>query len=252
MKKLIRGIVDFRKKVLPSYREMFKKLAIEQRPDTLFIACSDSRVVPNLFASSDPGDLFVIRNVGNLISPCGKDGVVSDISEAAAIEFSLSQLPVKDIIVCGHSECGAMQAVLHGRDKVQSLPLRSWLRHGDPALKSLKEGKTLNAKLSDSNQLSQLNVLQQLENLKTYKIVSDRLAEGTLRLHAWWFDIARADVYAFDPDEGCFVHIDEEHAKKLYEVEDLWETAAACGSKCRDHRPRVRRQDSDSISVGLT
>lgn len=109
MKKLIRGIIDFRKNMRPSCKETFAQLALGQRPDTLFIACSDSRVVPNLFASSDPGDLFVIRNVGNFIPPCGEQGrSASDESEAAAIEFALLTLPVTEIIVCGHSECGAM------------------------------------------------------------------------------------------------------------------------------------------------
>src|SRR3954463_6334170 len=116
MKKLIEGIVEFRRKVRPEYRETFARLALGQAPDTLFIACSDSRVVPNTFASADPGDLFVIRNVGNLIAPAGEDGLSqSDESEAAAIEFALETLNASDIIVCGHSECGAMQAVLHGR-----------------------------------------------------------------------------------------------------------------------------------------
>src|SRR2546430_16686177 len=106
MKKLIQGIVEFRHKVRPDYRETFAHLALGQAPDTLFIACSDSRVVPNAFASADPGDLFVIRNVGNLIAPADGTGVsVSDESEAAAIEFAVLTLKVRDVIVCGHSEC---------------------------------------------------------------------------------------------------------------------------------------------------
>src|ERR1039458_7741616 len=101
MKKLIRGIVEFRKKGQKNYRESFGKLATRQSPDALFIACSDSRVVPNTFASTNPGDLFVLRNPGNLIPPCGKQGISSsDESEAAAIEFSVVNLNVSDIIVC--------------------------------------------------------------------------------------------------------------------------------------------------------
>src|SRR5436190_3831044 len=112
MKKLIQGIVEFRQNVRPDYRDRFARLALGQAPDTLFIACSDSRVVPNLFASADPGDLFVIRNVGNLVAPAGSDGISpSDASGAAAIEFSLINLAVTDIVVCGHSECGAMHAL---------------------------------------------------------------------------------------------------------------------------------------------
>src|SRR5687768_8428317 len=116
MKKLIQGIVEFRRNMRTGYREVFAKLALGQAPDALLVACSDSRVVPNLFASADPGDLFVIRNVGNFVPPGGDGRSRNDSSEAAAIEFALSKLQVADIIVCGHSECGAMQALLAGRD----------------------------------------------------------------------------------------------------------------------------------------
>src|SRR3984885_10816693 len=121
MKKLVNGIVEFRKNLLPEYRQKFAKLAVEQKPDALFICCSDSRVAPNVFASTNPGDLFVIRNVGNIIPPCaGSDGhSVADESEAAAIEFAIKNLNVSDIIVCGHSECGAMQALIKGREKIK-------------------------------------------------------------------------------------------------------------------------------------
>src|ERR1700684_1008179 len=113
MRKLVKGIVEFRQKRLPSYREKFALLALGQRPDTLFIACSDSRVVPNLFASTEPGDLFVIRNVGNLIPPYQPDSKALG-SEAAAIQFGLSSLPITEVIVCGHSECGAIGALSKG------------------------------------------------------------------------------------------------------------------------------------------
>ena len=113
MQKLVSGIVEFRRSTQESYREAFGKLAVGQFPDALFIACSDSRVVPNTFASTDPGDLFVVRNVGNLIPPCDVQGHSSaDESEAAAIEFAIQNLSVKNIIVCGHSECGAMGALI--------------------------------------------------------------------------------------------------------------------------------------------
>lgn len=216
MKKLIKGIVEFRRNVQPGYRESFARLALGQAPDTLFIACSDSRVVPNTFASADPGDLFVIRNVGNLISPAGGDGVsTSDESEAAAIEFAISKLGVTDIIVCGHSECGAMQAVIGGRDQVQPVHLRSWLRHAETALKDLKSGKTLDKKLEPHNQLSQLNVLSQLDHLRTYPIVEERIESKRLRLHGWWFELKQADVYAYEEEAGRFQLIDDAHAADL-------------------------------------
>src|SRR5579862_9640960 len=116
MKKLIQGIVDFRSNLTEEGRALFAKLALGQKPDALFIACSDSRVVPNLFASTNPGDLFVLRNIGNLVPPASSSP--QDTSAVAAIEFSIFSLKVSDIIVCGHSECGAMQALAHGSDPV--------------------------------------------------------------------------------------------------------------------------------------
>lgn len=216
MKKLLRGIVDFRKNVRPSCKDTFARLALGQRPDTLFIACSDSRVVPNLFASSDPGDLFVIRNVGNLIPPCQEQDPASECdSEAAAIEFALQSLPVTEIIVCGHSECGAMDSLASARAQAQVPAIQRWLRHGEGSLRQLEAGNRLGAHLERHNRLSQLNVLEQLEHLKTYPIVRERLNEGRLQLHGWWFDIKEADVYEYEDGEGCFRLIDESFAGVL-------------------------------------
>lgn len=216
MKKFIRGIVDFRKNVRPSFKATFAKLALGQRPDTLFIACSDSRVVPNLFASTDPGDLFVVRNVGNLIPPCDKNGIsTGDVSEAAAIEFALLNLPVSEVIVCGHSECGAMTAIVKGQEVKDAPNLNSWLRHGKSSLEKFKAGSPIGSQLEAHNQLSQLNVLEQIEHLRTYPVVAERENNGTIRLHGWWFDIKEADVYEYDKEEGRFNLIDEAYARIL-------------------------------------
>jgi carbonic anhydrase len=216
MQKLISGIVEFRRNTQASYREAFGRLATGQSPDTLFIACSDSRVVPNTFASTEPGDLFVIRNVGNLVPSCDLHGVsTSDESEAAAIEFSIQNLTVKNIIVCGHSECGAMHALVRGRRLVRMPNLRSWLRHGELAVDLLKAGKAPDLSLSVPNQLSQLNTLLQIENIKSYPIVQKRIEDGTLAVHAWWFDIAKADVYAYLEPENKFFIIDEANAARV-------------------------------------
>ena len=217
MEKLIRGIVDFRKNIRPSYKETFARLALGQRPDTLFIACSDSRVVPNFFASSNPGDLFVIRNVGNLIPPCGADGFSSaDESEAAAIEFSLLNLPITDVIVCGHSECGAMAQIASGKPLGNAPNLKNWLRHGEKGFTKLNAGKSkLGGHLELHNQLSQINVLEQIEHLKSYPIVSERFNQGRLRLHGWWFDIKEAEVCNYDAKQAKFRVIDDEYVKSL-------------------------------------
>ena len=216
MKKLINGIVNFREKLKPSYREKFAQLALGQSPDALFIGCSDSRVAVNVFASTDPGDLFVVRNVGNMVPPCDKAGVsTADGSEAAAIEFALSALKVSHIIVCGHSECGAMQALSAGRKNVKSDNLRSWLRHGEAGLKDLIKRPYFAKQLSKHNRLSQLNVLRQIENLKTYPLIKERLRAGTLNLHGWWFELGRADVYAYEPSEEKFVLFNRRQALKI-------------------------------------
>jgi carbonic anhydrase len=216
VKKLIRGIVEFRRNVRAEYRERFAHLALGQAPDTLFIACSDSRVVPNVFASADPGDLFVIRNVGNFIAPADQGGLfMRDGSEGAAIEFSIQKLAVQDIIVCGHSECGAMQAVLEGAVSGKSPHLRSWLRHASDALSRHKAGEAPDPTLAPHNRLSQLNAVSQCEHLLTYPAVKDAVVAGRLRLHAWWFDLAHADVYVYDEPQGRFILIDETSAQIL-------------------------------------
>lgn len=221
MQKLIRGILDFRKNVLPSRRDLFSRLAHGQAPDALLITCSDSRVAPNWFASTDPGDLFVVRNIGNLVPPCDARGQSStDTSVAAAIEFSQANLAVRDIIVCGHSGCGAMHAIAHG---VENLPkasgLRTWLANAERSLLCCSPGLQSHTGLSPEDVLSQKNVLQQVENLKTYPVIRDRLARGEVKLHAWWFNIAEAGVYTYDPRLGHFVLIDEARVQKLSEKE---------------------------------
>jgi carbonic anhydrase len=223
MKKLIQGIVKFRRNMLPGYRETFAHLALGQAPDALFIGCSDSRVAVNVFASTDPGDLFVLRNVGNIVPAFNQNSQnTTDESEAVAIEFSLNVLNVSNIIVCGHSECGAMQALVAGRDKIEVPKLKAWLRHGDEALEHLKMllsegGAHSMSHLAQHNQLSQLNVLKQLEHVKSYPVVQERLKSGKLTLHAWWFELSRADVYAYEESAGQFVIIDEDEATRILE-----------------------------------
>nr|WP_242589677.1 carbonic anhydrase [Corallococcus macrosporus] len=210
-------MLDFRRHTLPSYRATFARLAKGQSPDCLFISCSDSRVVPNLLVSTDPGDLFTVRNVGNLVPPAANDGhSAGDRGEAAAIEFSLGFLPIEDVVVCGHSSCGAMKAILAGGNVDGAPNLEKWLAHGAPSLKTLKESNSqVGVGLPDADRLAQLNVLEQLEHLKTYPIVRERLAAGTLRLHGWWFDIGAAQVHAYRADLGRFVPIDETEGERL-------------------------------------
>lgn len=211
MQKLLNGIVDFHRRMRPSYRDTFARLALGQAPDCLFVACSDSRVVPNLFASTDPGDLFVVRNVGNLVPPGDASGRAMEdgAAPAAAVEFATLVLGVHDVVVCGHSECGAMKAVLAHASPERAVNLAHWLEIASPSARRLAAHPEFGAPLPMHDRLSQVNVLQQIDHLRTYPIVREREAAGSLRLHAWWFDIARAEVDTFAPEEGRFVSLVE-------------------------------------------
>jgi carbonic anhydrase len=221
MKKLINGLLDFQRHSLPPYRATFARLANGQSPDCLFITCADSRVVPNLLVSMDPGDLFVIRNVGNMVAPSDAQGQsMGDRSEAAALEYSLLHLPVVDVVVCGHSGCGAMKALMSGAVDQRAPNLGQWLDLGQSARRSLERGSWVGEGLSPTDKLSQLNVLQQIEHLRTYPLVRERLAAGTLRLHGWWFDIGNAQVHAYRPARERFVPIDEQEGEKM--LAELW------------------------------
>jgi len=214
MRELILGIVDFREQHLPMLAERFRALAAGQSPDTLFVTCADSRVDPNLLLSSDPGDLFTMRNVGNLIPPATADGVsTGDLSEASAIEYAVSVLKVGNIVVCGHSGCGAMKAVLDP-DRMAGAPnLGRWLYHADSAAFRLAQDGPLDALRPPDDQLSQHNVLSQLDHLMTYPIVREQVAKGLLQLIGWWFDIATGEMHAWRARDRRFVLIDRAFAE---------------------------------------
>jgi carbonic anhydrase len=216
MRKLIMGIVDFRERLLPQYARRFRGLALTQSPDALFITCSDSRVVPDLLASTHPGELFTMRNVGNLVPPAMADGLsTGDLSEASAIEYSLLVLKVASIVVCGHSECGAMKAVLARNPKLQAPNLDRWLYNAGTAAVRLDHEGALDASLKRHDQLSQLNVLVQLEHLMSYPIVREKVAAGTLHLNGWWFDIASGTMHVYERSSRSFEVIDRKVAERL-------------------------------------
>jgi carbonic anhydrase len=208
MRKLLQGIVDFRARKRDGVLDTFARLALGQSPDVLMIACADSRVVPNLFASTDPGDLFVVRNVGNLVP-------ADSPSENAAVEFAVRNLKVNHIIVCGHSNCGAMHALLDPPKGGVPPRLSSWLDHARGTLERLGAGEATDARLNRFDRLSQLNVLEQLRNLAGNPAVAEAIRMRRLRLHGWWFEIGTADVYSYDEAGERFVLIDAAYAGRL-------------------------------------
>lgn len=209
MQKLIAGLHKFQKNELGRYQELFHRLSRDgQSPHTLFITCSDSRVLAELITQSQPGDLFVVKNVGNIVPPADlKD--YSD-STAAAIEFAIETLSVEDVVVCGHSLCGAMITLISGLSEDKAMPhLRKWLEIATP-VKQLIERDYQH--LTDFDEritaAAQENVLFALENLRSYSSVAIRLAAGTLRLHGWFFKIATAEMFTYNPFTQQFQPID--------------------------------------------
>ena len=201
MKKLIKGIMEFRRTRREAVRELFAGLALGQNPDCLYITCSDSRVAANVFASTDPGDLFVIRNLGNIMPPFPDGG-----SAVAGLEFALDSLKVSHIIVCGHSDCGAIRHLAGHSAELGSTPMGSWLRHAKAAADS---------GYSDQDALSQRNVALQLQNLRTHPLVQEREAAGKLKLHGLWFNIRQVEVYYLEKPPQDFVLIDDVEGQKI-------------------------------------
>ena len=205
MQKLIRGVCQFRERTFRPLRELFARLSEGQHPEALCITCADSRIDPNLLTQSRPGDLFILRNAGNIVPPQGAAGG----GEAATIEFAVNVLGVKDIILCGHSDCGAMKALLQPQS-VSSLPaLSSWLSHAETTRRIVEDNF---GHLDGEGLLTaaiQVNVLVQLENLRTLTAVASRLARGDLHLHGWVYQIEAGEVFAYEPGDGQFVPVDQ-------------------------------------------
>lgn len=217
MEKLIKGFLTFRKKTFPKLQKKFKKLAEGQNPHILFFACCDSRMLPNVISSSEPGDMFVVRSVGNLIAPASPNGVsVGDVSEASALEYAVEVLGVKDIVICGHARCGAIRALIDGREKLRltSPNLAEWLAHAEPAREHYQKMK-FDARLTEDDRLSQANVVAQVRHLMTYPSVKRRLAAGTILIHAAWFDLTTGEIHYYDLEHRRFVVLDDASAEHL-------------------------------------
>lgn len=197
---LARGISAFQRNTAPLVREELARLAREgQRPSQLFLTCADSRLVTSMITSSGPGDLFVVRNVGNLVPLPGEES--GDDSVAAAIEYAVDVLKVRSITVCGHSGCGAMQALLASEPGGALTPLKRWLRHGRPSVERMTDADRPKPRLTGREpadtveQLCLTNVVQQLEHLRAHDSVARALREGALELHGMYFHVGEAQAY---------------------------------------------------------
>lgn len=208
MNDIMDAVAGFNSEESHEYRPLLGRLKREgQKPSALIIACSDSRLVlPDQLASVEPGEMFVLRNVGNLVPEEQREKGTMDPSVGAAVDFAITALGVSDIIVMGHEDCGAMQAAC--KHQVLTPSLNAWLSNADNAVARLEAGEKIADDLLDHDQLALLNVLVQLEHLKGYDSVREALAAGQLRLHGWFFDISHAQVRAYDPVLNRFERIE--------------------------------------------
>ncbi|WP_042163725.1 bifunctional SulP family inorganic anion transporter/carbonic anhydrase [Streptomyces sp. NBRC 110035] len=204
---LVRGLSTFQRSTAPLVRGELARLAREgQQPTQLFLACADSRLVTSMITSSGPGDLFVVRNVGNLVPPPGQESL--DDSVAAALEYAVEVLAVRSITVCGHSGCGAMQALLDPQPDGARTPLRRWLRHGLPSLERMRDRSGPRVRLAGrapadtAEQLCLANVVQQLEHLRAHESVARALKDGLLTLHGLYFHVGEAQAYLLTEADG--------------------------------------------------
>ncbi len=218
MEKIVEGIHQFQKDIFSSKQQLFEGLAEGQHPRALFITCSDSRIDPSLLTQTEPGELFILRNAGNIVPPYG----TIESGEAATIEYAVSVLGIKTIIVCGHSFCGAMGGLLN-QAQLEKLPaVKSWLSHSESTRRILDENY---AHVTDAAERLMVtveeNVLVQLEHLRTHPSVAAALGRKAMNLHGWVYKFESGQVFGFNPSKRKFLLIEETSFAALSEDRDL-------------------------------
>ncbi|KTD57406.1 carbonic anhydrase [Legionella shakespearei] len=204
--KLMLGVLEFKRKDFKGLQNLFEQLSNGQHPETLFITCADSRVDPLLITHSLPGQLFVTRNIGNIVPP-----FPSSSSESAAIEYALSTFNIKDIIICGHSQCGAMNGLLTPDIEKQLPTVASWLSHSQPVLKKMNELHLdeANGWASKLTCATQLNIVQQVQHLKTYPVIVSKLAKNEVSIHGWLYEFETGKITVYDQQKDKFVPLED-------------------------------------------
>ncbi len=206
MEKILQGVHEFRTKIYPPQKAFYKRLAAKkQKPKALFITCADSRVLPNIITNTEPGDMFQIRNAGNLVPPYGS----SLGGEVATIEYAVTQLNIKHLIICGHSQCGAIHALLKNQVPEDLLGLRAWFNHAQATrqIVARKHGRKTGDRLQIA--ATEENVLVQVNNLSTHPCVATGLSSGEIHIYGWYYDIATGGVRQFDQSQGTFVDLED-------------------------------------------
>jgi len=197
MTKFIIGLGQFQRHVYPKFAGKFRELAKGQKPQALMITCADSRIDPSLVLQCEPGDLFCVRNAGNM-APAGVD---DESGVAAAVEFAVEGLGIRDIVLCGHSDCGAMKALLHPELAEGKPSLARWLRHAEPARAAACQHDETHDELC---RMTHKNIVAQLNNLSEYPVVKRAVSSGTVNLHGWYYDFSAGEIHSFDSEAGRF------------------------------------------------
>jgi carbonic anhydrase len=201
-KKLLDGVIKFKDDFFHEHKEIFENLSSSQNPHTLYIGCSDSRVVPDVIAQTMPGELFVVRNIANMVPPYDENSY-SFRCTASIIEYAVNMLEVDNIVICGHSNCGGCKALYYPEEKLDKLPsVKEWLKLGHE-IRDRMLAKDLSPEEREF-ETEQLNIVKQLENLLTYPFVEEKVDNGTLKLHGWYYVIETADVFSYNFDKKEF------------------------------------------------
>lgn len=211
MPRFAAGVVRFQNEVFPEKRALFEKLAEGQTPEALFITCSDSRIETAMITQTEPGELFIVRNAGNIVPP----HVVNAGGNTASIEFAVAALNVPHVVICGHTGCGAMAALMKPALSADMPHIREWLGFATGALDYVREhGKDLDED-ARIEMITERNVILQLEHLKTHPAVMKRIAKGDIQLHGWVYDIKSGGVDAYDENSGKFQSVDIRYAAEM-------------------------------------
>ena len=207
MEKLLDGVIKFKNDFFEEHKEVFENLSEGQNPLTLYIGCSDSRVIPDIITNSMPGELFVVRNIGNMVPPYNKNSY-SFRCTASIIEYAVQVLEVENIVVCGHSNCGGCKALFYSEEKLDTIPLvKEWLKLGYE-IRDRVLAKNLDLAQREF-QTEQLNIVKQLENLLTYPFVEDRVNKGKVKLFGWYYVIETGDIFNYNFNNKEFELIEE-------------------------------------------
>ncbi|MBC7196228.1 MAG: carbonic anhydrase [Deferribacterales bacterium] len=204
MEKLIQGLVKFKSEDFETYSDVFSDLKDKQNPHTLFIGCSDSRVVPTLITNAMPGELFLLRNIANIVPPYREDDQY--FGTQAVIEYAVNMLNVENIVVCGHSNCGGCNSLLnyYNQDFSSIKSVKKWLSLGLPALERLNEIAKEKSLPVKEWMIEQLNIIEQIKNLLTYPYIAEKYKNKKINIYGWYYLIEKGVIFNYNKETNFF------------------------------------------------